>query len=1436
MLHRVVRLALCVSLVAACSGDDEELVVTPLYSHATGRVVIELSEELGGGSSVFVDVRRGSFGTLDCAELAGRVAAITPSGKMFDGPTVDVALTKPFYGPEWGAGNPTPEMLAAAAAGTDSIIDVCVMDGSKIVRRVERDLFQAWDDGKAHRLDGKADSIESGEVTINSAQQYGVRCIADLGEIPFFTKQDDGTYTTYDCLESTPLPMTITDANGVVTAPQTGSVAKCDNPQYIYSSCEAGPRVATRTNELGTRWSLLCRKSIGGFASDQYNDIAMIGHNPYTGKTCFFQNALHVKTDGGHVPHPADPVKSTNLWSGVHGGLGSGIECARCHDADAFIHTPWIDGAKDPQGRPIVPRVGVDPDYPIGVNDSPYALINAAGQNWTMKQQLVSPEANACLRCHRMAGGQFTSTWLSRLEGTDTAWTNITTPAYNQAAHKFWMPPGVSFPTDATFQSSEYQTALDFIQACGANPTGPGCVWSPIPTTPSGATGNGVLRNPVALPDAELADRATRLLGMNRNAPSQVCAECHAPNQTTLNTWLESTEAALGSCLAATTGGEQRLETFADQHVAASEFKSFGPFDVAAGSKIEVHMTGTGDPDLYVKRNAETTDVVYDCRPYTAGATEDCTSARFHASGPAKFWVGIKGFTEGTATITVSYKTPGTVVQPAASVVDCLRLEPGHADSPFAVSKLGIYAAAAHLGWFQDTFHSAFPVEGGNTVDTWALQYGNFKNRVAMPKGNHPRFSQAEFDIVAEWFDRGLPLLTTYIAQDTGPTSCTTSIGSQVAAHATTMATQGWQNVNKLAGLAMFGCGAQTNPSNCLTSFPDAQSQPYGSGWAHTGNLRVLRELAFNTIFWMRSSADGRFVANGATGGSGAVISDLQTNKDMRVSAAYDPGFFPDNRGWVFQGTPIGAGFCTTALLVSNPDHITFGESQCSSVGVGLYQHLGAGLNNGDYFAVTSQFTSDFPGGGVTRDPYAGFSANAQMSLIPMMFDGSHFVAKTPAIVASPSEGDIVLSPSTKLSIGRFGADGNQLGYVLHKINATPNAASYDVTAPEIARYCMKGGKPAFSFDERFLVYHHYVNPSDYADLGFASSSDPTFQDMLAKGTANVMLLDLVSGQEKRITSMHAGQYALYPHFRSDGWIYFLARDLVTNKEYVIASDAALAAPVAPTPTTATLDPHDASVAQGGSVTLTVTLNALAPAGGSAVALAVSPAAAGSLPSSVTVPAGQVSASFTFVDAAPSGTATITATFGGTTSTAAITVLSGGTHLVINEVDYDMPSTDVAEFIEIYNPGGTAVSLAGKQLLLVNGANGSVYATINLTGSIAANGFVVVAGASVTVPAPAVKIDPGWVSDKIQNGSPDGIALVDSTTHTVIDALSYEGAMTSVSLAGFGAPVSLVEGTVAPAADSASSGALCRRQNQDTNNAAADWMLCATSTPGTSNP
>ena len=57
---------------------------------------------------------------------------------------------------------------------------------------------------------------------------------------------------------------------------------------------------------------------------------------------------------------------------------------------------------------------------------------------------------------------------------------------------------------------------------------------------------------------------------------------------------------------------------------------------------------------------------------------------------------------------------------------------------------------------------------------------------------------------------------------------------------------------------------------------------------------------------------------------------------------------------------------------------------------------------------------------------------------------------------------------------------------------------------------------------------------------------------------ANLYLVDLSSGSARRITNMAAGQYALYPHFRADNWIYFVVRTTDTE-EYFAATDAAIA-------------------------------------------------------------------------------------------------------------------------------------------------------------------------------------------------------------------------------------------------------------------------------------
>jgi hypothetical protein len=279
-------------------------------------------------------------------------------------------------------------------------------------------------------------------------------------------------------------------------------------------------------------------------------------------------------------------------------------------------------------------------------------------------------------------------------------------------------------------------------------------------------------------------------------------------------------------------------------------------------------------------------------------------------------------------------------------------------------------------------------------------------------------------------------------------------------------------------------------------------------------------------------------------------------------------------------------------------------------------------------------------------------------------------------------------------------------------------------------------------------------------------------------------------------------------------------------------------------PQVASLTPPAPTVTPGGTVTLTVTLDLPAPAGGTIVSLAVAPANAGTVPATVTVPANQISTTFNYVDGNMVSGATVTATLGASMASAAITVQAApGMGLVINEIDYDNIGTDTAEYVELYNAGNAAMALDGFQLVFVNGANNTVYTTVDLgpAGTIMPGQYLVVGATSVVSPLPAsvLTIDAGAVSNYIQNGAPDGMALIDTNNGTVIDAISYEGAITAATITGFSAPVNLVEGTVLPTsvADSnTAQGSLCRLPNgADSNNAATDWKFCGTVTPGNAN-
>lgn len=94
-----------------------------------------------------------------------------------------------------------------------------------------------------------------------------------------------------------------------------------------------------------------------------------------------------------------------------------------------------------------------------------------------------------------------------------------------------------------------------------------------------------------------------------------------------------------------------RVETFSGTLTRGTN-RLFGPFRVAAGGSFTARTTGTGDMDLYVRRNAAPTTGVSDCRSTGSTATETCRVS-FTANGDA--YVLVDGYTAGSYNLTVTY-------------------------------------------------------------------------------------------------------------------------------------------------------------------------------------------------------------------------------------------------------------------------------------------------------------------------------------------------------------------------------------------------------------------------------------------------------------------------------------------------------------------------------------------------------------------------------------------------------------------------------------------------------------------------------------------------------------------------------------------------------------------------------------------------------------
>ncbi|WP_437969864.1 M57 family metalloprotease [Sorangium sp. So ce260] len=106
------------------------------------------------------------------------------------------------------------------------------------------------------------------------------------------------------------------------------------------------------------------------------------------------------------------------------------------------------------------------------------------------------------------------------------------------------------------------------------------------------------------------------------------------------------------------TSGGTKTETYSGS-IARSAFRLVGQtsgFPVVAGSKFKVVMTGTNDPDLYVKFGASPSTSSFGCRPFLDGASETCELDV--PVGQQKAYVAVRGYTAATYSVTVTYTAP----------------------------------------------------------------------------------------------------------------------------------------------------------------------------------------------------------------------------------------------------------------------------------------------------------------------------------------------------------------------------------------------------------------------------------------------------------------------------------------------------------------------------------------------------------------------------------------------------------------------------------------------------------------------------------------------------------------------------------------------------------------------------------------------------------
>ncbi|MBM9433901.1 ExeM/NucH family extracellular endonuclease, partial [Flaviflexus equikiangi] len=175
-----------------------------------------------------------------------------------------------------------------------------------------------------------------------------------------------------------------------------------------------------------------------------------------------------------------------------------------------------------------------------------------------------------------------------------------------------------------------------------------------------------------------------------------------------------------------------------------------------------------------------------------------------------------------------------------------------------------------------------------------------------------------------------------------------------------------------------------------------------------------------------------------------------------------------------------------------------------------------------------------------------------------------------------------------------------------------------------------------------------------------------------------------------------------------------------------------------------------------------------------------------------------------------------------------------GSDVVINEVFARGGSANQAytnKFIELYNPTDEAISLDGLSLQYIPADKANASATINLSGSVPAEGYFLIQGGSNGSNGAALPT-PDLVTTLNTGGGGGVVALVNGTTSlTGLPAGDLSADDRFIDLVGWGTAERYETAVAAVVGGNSDSGSITRTAGADTDNNLADFTWATTPTP-----